>query len=109
LREARAVNRINHKNIVEITDCGEMDGVAYLVMEYIEGVTLHRELERGAFPWIRAAKVSLQIASALGRAHQMGVVHRDLNPTTCLSRGVLAKLSAVRLVGTACRLLKSSS
>jgi eukaryotic-like serine/threonine-protein kinase len=84
LREARAVNRINHKNIVEITDCGEMDGVAYLVMEYVDGVTLHHELAAGAFPWIRAAKVGLQIASALGRAHQMGVVHRDLKPDNVL-------------------------
>src|SRR5277367_5035928 len=84
LREARAVNRINHKNIVEITDCGEMDGVAYLVMEYVDGVTLHHELAAGAFPWIRGAKVALQIASALGRDHRMGVVHRDLKPDNVL-------------------------
>jgi eukaryotic-like serine/threonine-protein kinase len=84
LREARAVNRINHKNIVEITDCGEMDGVAYLVMEYVEGVTLHHELMSGAFHWSRAARVGLQIASALGRAHQLGVVHRDLKPDNVL-------------------------
>jgi serine/threonine protein kinase len=84
LREARAVNRINHENIVEITDCGEMDGIAYLVMEYVEGKTLHQELEEGALPWIRAAKIALQIASALGRAHQMGVVHRDLKPDNIL-------------------------
>jgi serine/threonine protein kinase len=84
LREARAVNRINHRNIVEITDCGEVDSVAYLVMEYVDGVTLHHELAAGAFPWIRAAKIALQIASALGRAHQMGVVHRDLKPDNVL-------------------------
>ena len=40
LREARAVNRINHENIVEITDVGESDGVAYLVMEFVEGESL---------------------------------------------------------------------
>jgi serine/threonine protein kinase len=84
LREARAVNRINHKNIVEITDCGEMDSVAYLVMEYVDGRTLHQVLEAGAFPWIRATRIALQIASALGRAHQMGVVHRDLKPDNIL-------------------------
>jgi serine/threonine protein kinase len=84
LREARAVNRINHDNIVEITDCGEMDGVAYLVMEYVEGETLHHVLEGGALHWVRAAKIALQIASALGRAHQMGVVHRDLKPDNIL-------------------------
>jgi serine/threonine-protein kinase len=84
LREARAVNRINHRNIVEITDFGETDGVAYLVMEYVDGRTLHDELGNGAFPWGRAARIALQVAAALGRAHQMGVVHRDLKPENIL-------------------------
>lgn len=84
LREARAVNRINHGNIVEITDFGEMDGVAYLVMEYVDGRTLHHELRKGAFPWARAARIAHQISAALGRAHQMGVVHRDLKPENIL-------------------------
>jgi serine/threonine protein kinase len=84
LREARAVNRINHENIVEITDYGEMDGVAYLVMEYVDGQTLHHALLAGAFHWLRAARIAMQIASALGRAHQMGVVHRDLKPENVL-------------------------
>jgi eukaryotic-like serine/threonine-protein kinase len=80
LREARAVNRINHHNIVEITDFGEGDGIAYLVMEYIAGESLLSHLRRGVFPWERAARVAIQVAAALGRAHQMGVVHRDLKP-----------------------------
>jgi serine/threonine-protein kinase len=80
LREARAVNRINHHNIVEITDFGETDGIAYLVMEYIAGESLLSHLRRGVFPWERAARVAIQVAAALGRAHQMGVVHRDLKP-----------------------------
>jgi serine/threonine-protein kinase len=80
LREARAVNRINHKNIVEITDYGEADGVAYLVMEYVEGESLLAHLRKTLFDWPRAANVAIQIASALGRAHQTGVIHRDLKP-----------------------------
>ncbi len=80
LREARAVNRINHRNIIEITDTGEVDGVAYLVMEYVDGRPLGAEIKSGAFPWQRAARIGMQIASALGRAHQMGVIHRDLKP-----------------------------
>src|SRR5262249_54025023 len=80
LREARAVNRINHRNIVEITDYGEADGTVYLVMEYVQGESLLGNLARGAFPWPRAVKVAIQIASALGRAHQAGVIHRDLKP-----------------------------
>jgi len=84
LREARAVNRINHRNIVEISDVGEADGVAYLVMEYVEGDSLHAHVQRGRFDWQRAARVGVQIASALARAHQMGIVHRDLKPENVL-------------------------
>ncbi len=84
LREARAVNRINHPNIVEISDFGESDGLAYLVMEFIDGPSLHQEINRGILPWPRAVRVGLQVAAALARAHQMGVVHRDLKPENIL-------------------------
>ena len=84
LREARAVNRINHPNIVEISDYGEADGLVYLVMEYVPGEPLSRVLARGPFGWRRAVDIGLQIASALGRAHQMGVIHRDLKPGNVL-------------------------
>ncbi|MEZ4264524.1 MAG: serine/threonine-protein kinase [Polyangiaceae bacterium] len=80
LREARAVNRINHDHIVEITDVGESDGVAYLVMEYVSGESLLEHVQRGAFAWQRAANIAMQIAGALGRAHELGVIHRDLKP-----------------------------
>jgi serine/threonine-protein kinase len=84
LHEARAVNRINHPNIVEITDYGEASGVVYLVMEYVPGESLAQLVARGPLGWRRAAKIGLQVASALGRAHQMGVVHRDLKPSNVL-------------------------
>jgi eukaryotic-like serine/threonine-protein kinase len=84
LREARAVNRINHPNIVEISDLGEADGVAYLVMEYVDGPSLHEEIEKGIFTWQRAVRIGLQVAAALARAHEMGVVHRDLKPENLL-------------------------
>jgi serine/threonine-protein kinase len=84
LREARAVNRINHENIVEITDVGESDGVAYLVMEFIEGDSLLVHIQRGRLAWPRAARIGMQVASALARAHQMGVIHRDLKPENIL-------------------------
>lgn len=84
LREARAVNRINHENIVEITDVGESDGVAYLVMEFIEGESLLAHVNRGRLAWPRACRIGMQVASALARAHQMGVFHRDLKPENIL-------------------------
>lgn len=98
LHEARAVNRINHPNIVEITDLGEADGIVFLVMEYVPGESLKQLLERGPIGWRRAAGVGLMIASALGRAHEMGVVHRDLKPENVLvvprrGGGDIAKLT----------------
>src|SRR5271166_1683018 len=84
LREARAVNRINHPGIVEITDFGESDGLVFLVMEYVEGESLLAALRKGVFPWQRAARVAMQVASALARAHELGVIHRDLKPENVL-------------------------
>jgi len=84
LREARAVNRINHPNIVEITDLGESDGLVFLVMEYVEGESLIAALRRGRFAWPRAARVAAHIASALARAHDVGIIHRDLKPENVL-------------------------
>ena len=84
LREARAVNRINHPNIVEITDFGEDAGLTFLVMEFVEGQSLHELLSGGRFAWARAARIAMQLASALGRAHELGVVHRDLKPENVL-------------------------
>jgi len=84
LREARAVNRINHPNIVEITDYGETPETAYLVMDYVAGEPMSRVLGRGPLGWRRAAHAGLQLALALSRAHEMGVIHRDLKPSNVL-------------------------
>ncbi len=81
VREARAVNRINHPNIVEITDFGETeDGLVYLVMEYVAGDSLLSNLRDAPFTPHRAFDIAEQAGQALARAHQMGVIHRDLKP-----------------------------
>jgi serine/threonine protein kinase len=85
LREARAVNRINHENIVEITDFGESeDGLVYLAMELVDGVSLFKAMATSPFATDRALHIAAQVAGALVRAHQMGVVHRDLKPENVL-------------------------
>jgi tRNA A-37 threonylcarbamoyl transferase component Bud32 len=84
LREAQAVNRINHENIVEVTDYGEWDQLVFLVMEYVPGEPLHTLLQGGPLPWQRAAALGVQLSAALARAHQQGVVHRDLKPGNVL-------------------------
>jgi eukaryotic-like serine/threonine-protein kinase len=80
--EAKAASSLNHPNIVTIYNYGEMeDGTLFLAMEYIEGETLARRLERcGQLAPDRAVHIAVQIASALGEAHAHGVVHRDLKP-----------------------------
>jgi serine/threonine-protein kinase len=84
LREARAVNRINHPNIVEITDFGDDGPLVFLVMEYVEGESLLAAIERGPLALGRTLAMSVQIASALARAHELGVIHRDLKPENVL-------------------------
>lgn len=85
VREARAVNRIDHENIVQIVDYGEADdGRVFLVMEYLPGESLHHRIGRGVLPPLRALDIAAQIAAGLARAHQMGVIHRDLKPDNIL-------------------------
>lgn len=83
LREARAANRIQHEHIISITDFGETeDGLVYLVMELLVGEPLGRLVyrARGPVDLARTLDITMQIASALGRAHELGVIHRDIKP-----------------------------
>jgi serine/threonine-protein kinase len=81
LREARAVNRINHANIVDINDFGETeDGLAYLVMELLVGEALSSLITRGPMDLAVSADILEQVTAALARAHDLGVVHRDIKP-----------------------------
>jgi serine/threonine-protein kinase len=81
-REAQAAASIQHPNTVSVTDFGEStDGVFYLVMEYVEGETLHKLLRReGTLPVKRAVRLLRQIADGVEAAHDIGILHRDLKP-----------------------------
>lgn len=81
LREARAANRINHANIVEINDFGETeDGLAYLIMELLVGDSLSSLIARGPMDLAVSIDILEQITAALARGHDLGVVHRDIKP-----------------------------
>jgi len=81
LREARAANRIDHEHIIDITDFGETsDKLVFLVMEYLEGETLSKIIEKGALDPKRALTIAWQLATALARAHELDVIHRDIKP-----------------------------
>ena len=81
-REAQAAASIQHPNTVSVTDFGETpDGIFYLVMEYVEGETLHKLLRReGTLPVRRAVRLLRQIADGVDAAHDLGILHRDLKP-----------------------------
>jgi serine/threonine protein kinase/Tol biopolymer transport system component len=79
-REAKTISSLNHPHICVLHDVGHQDGIAYLVMECVEGETLSRRLEKGPLPLEQALKYGVQMADALDKAHRSGVVHRDLKP-----------------------------
>ncbi len=91
-REARAVSSLNHPNICALYDIGRQDGTDYLVMEYIEGETLAKRLERGPLAPLELSRIAIQICEALEKAHRQGVIHRDLKPGNVMLTKSGAKL-----------------
>lgn len=83
-REARALARLSHPNILKIFDYGEYRGLPYLVMEYIPGGTLAQKLTGKPLPWLFSANFLARIARALETAHLQGVIHRDVKPSNIL-------------------------
>ena len=84
VQEARVVSRLHHPHIVDVVDFGVSDGLAYLVMEYLDGESLRETLKRhGPLPWTRVLPMFLHICEALEAAHARGVIHRDLKPSNC--------------------------
>src|SRR5271157_6236006 len=79
-REARTISSLNHPNICALYDVGNQDGMEYLVLEYVEGETLDKRLERGPLSTKILLRYGLEIADALEKAHRNGVIHRDLKP-----------------------------
>jgi serine/threonine protein kinase len=88
VREARAANRVDHAHIVDIHDVGETeDGELYLVMEYLIGDSLSSQIAKGPMPIPRAVDILEQMTAALARAHDLGVVHRDLKSDNIMITG----------------------
>jgi len=87
-REARAVARLSHPNIVTVIDRGEADGQQFIVFEFIDGENLKELVERnGPLPVRRAVELALAVADGLAFAHQHGLVHRDVKPQNVLLNG----------------------
>ena len=83
LTESRAVNIVNHPSVVQISEFGQLpDGLAYIVMEYLDGESLGSRMKRqgGRLSIPEALRLLRQIAAALAAAHAKGIIHRDLKP-----------------------------
>jgi serine/threonine protein kinase len=84
-REARAVAQLNHPHVVGVIDAGEDDRTPYIVFEYVEGETLKDRIRRyGRLPVGEAVAYAIEIARALGAAHDHQIVHRDVKPQNVL-------------------------
>jgi len=94
VREGRALAQLDHPHIVKVYHMGEERGQRYLVMELVAGGSLRDRLQQGKLPWAEATRIALQVAGALGCAHERQIIHRDVKPGNILfdSQGQ-AKLS----------------
>jgi eukaryotic-like serine/threonine-protein kinase len=91
-QEAKAISSLNHPHICALYDVGHQDGTEFLIMEYLEGETLAKLLEKGPLPLAQVLKFGVEIADALDKAHRQGIVHRDLKPGNIMLTKSGAKL-----------------
>jgi TolB-like protein/Flp pilus assembly protein TadD len=86
VREARSSAALNHPHIAQIHEIGEQDGTHFIVMEFIDGVTLRDRLNRENLALPETLEITLQIASALQAAHDASIIHRDIKPENVMLR-----------------------
>jgi serine/threonine-protein kinase len=84
-REGEILKQLNHPNIVKLFGVGRSHGTRYYAMEYIQGETMDKIIQRrGRLPWEEAASIGQQLCSALQHAHQQGIIHRDIKPSNLM-------------------------
>lgn len=86
LREAHCASMLTHPNVVTLLDFGTVEGVSYMVTEYVEGVSVRKLLELGPMPVTESLDVAAAVASALAAAHEMWIVHSDVKPENVMLR-----------------------
>jgi tetratricopeptide (TPR) repeat protein/tRNA A-37 threonylcarbamoyl transferase component Bud32 len=101
-RELVLARQVTHKYVVRIHDLGEIDGIKYLTMPFVEGETLAQVLRKSnTLPLDRVIKISQQIAEGLAAAHEKGVIHRDLKPENIMIESPSPVASAGRAADAA--------
>ncbi|MCL4543532.1 MAG: serine/threonine protein kinase [Chloroflexi bacterium] len=84
VQEARSAAALQHPNIIQIYDSGEINGHYFIAMRFVDGLPLARAIPEGGFPIDRAIGIIVQIASALDYAHARGVIHRDVGASNVM-------------------------
>lgn len=85
IKEAQSSASLVHNNIVSVYDVGEENGLNYMVMEYVDGITLKEYIkQKGALPWQEACDFAIQIGQGISEAHSINIIHRDIKPQNIL-------------------------
>jgi serine/threonine protein kinase len=104
-REARALAKLNHPNIVMVYEFGQLNGQPYFIMEYVDGLNLRQLEQEGKLSPREALQIVPQICEALQFAHDAGIVHRDIKPDNILldkkGRVKIADFGIAKILGTA--------
>jgi serine/threonine protein kinase len=108
-QEKEALARVDHPGVVGILDTGELpNGKAYLVMQFIDGVTLRSRINPEGMPLARAAEIIKQIGRALSAAHERGIFHRDLKPENIMLQSFGRGEEQVKIIDFGIAKLKDS-
>ncbi|MFC5050513.1 protein kinase [Rubritalea spongiae] len=78
--EAKLMARLNHPNLIGVYDFGEVDGMLYIVMEFVDGTTLYEHAYQKQLPQLEAVEIIIGISDGLYNAHKAGILHRDIKP-----------------------------
>jgi serine/threonine protein kinase len=109
-QEKEALSRVDHPGVVGILDTGELpDGKPYIVMQYVDGVTLRSQIKSEGIALNRAAEIIRQIGRALAAAHNKGIFHRDLKPENIMLQTFAGGEEQVKIIDFGIAKLKNST
>ncbi|HEX5058767.1 MAG TPA: serine/threonine-protein kinase, partial [Kofleriaceae bacterium] len=97
-RETRVMSRLNHPNCVSVVDFGVWEAEPYLVMDFVDGVTLRSIMDKGPLPPNHALQIARQILSGLAHAHKQEIFHRDVKPANVMISEEIGHGQRVRIL-----------
>src|SRR5512143_1931440 len=98
-RETRVMSKLNHPNCVSVLDFGVWENSPYLVMDYVDGITLRSRMDqKGPLPAVEALQIARQIVAGLAHAHKQDVYHRDIKPANIMISEEIGHGERVRIL-----------